>query len=103
MENNNEKKLKDRDLIIVAVEFLLKMNKNKGRIKKLFGNDKAILNYLKKVPTVFLSKDKKTIKKNHALILYTVITIGKLLKTKENMITWNKYLKGEPLDEPSDE
>ncbi len=96
------KKLEDRDLIEVAVEFLLKMSKNKQRVKKVFGNDKIILNYLKKVPTIFLSEDEKTIKKNHALVLYTVISLGKLLKTNTH-VTYKKYLKGEPLDEPSDE
>ncbi len=97
-----KKKLEDRDLIAVAVEFLLKMNKNKERIRKVFGNDKIILDYLKKVPTIFLSEDEETIKKNHVLILYTTIALGKLLKTNTH-VTYKKYLKGEPLDEPSNE
>jgi len=103
MRKRKLKRLPDRDLLTVAVEFLFKMNKNKKRIKKLFNNDKAILDYLKKVPIIFFKEDEKTMNKNHALILYTACSIGKQINTKENVITWEKYLKGEPLDEPSDE
>lgn len=104
-----KKKLKDRDLIAITEAFLTKMNTNEKRIKKLLRysskeSREFILKRLKTMPTHYHKEKKSSQIMTNAFGFIVGMEILNLInRTKENMVTHDKYLKGEPLDEPSDE
>ena len=104
-----KKKLKDRDLIAITEAFLTKMNTNEKRIKKLLRyaskeNREFILKRLKTMPVHYYKEKKSSQTMVSAFGFIVGMEILNLInRTKENMITHDKYLKGEPLNEPSNE
>jgi len=103
------KKLKDRGLFVVTEEFLTKMNTNESRIKKLLKyaskkDREFITKRLRTMPAHYYKEDKPSQIMTIAFGLLVAQQILNLIdRTKENMISHSKYLKGEPLDEPSNE
>ena len=109
MKKRKLKKIEDRDLLIVTETFLTKMNTNESRINKLLHytskNDKEFIKKrLKTMPTYYYKEDKASQIMTNAFAVIVMLEIIKFIsKTKEKQITYGKYLKGELLDEPSDE
>ena len=104
-----KKKLEDRDLLTITEAFLTKMNTNEKRIKKLLRyaskeSREFILKRLKTMPIHYYKEKKSSQIMTTAFGLIVAMEILNLInRTKENMITHNKYLKGEPMNEPFNE